>query len=653
MSKPLADLCGILIKDQFGELCARIFSTLAEHGRLHLHALILHSKIPTRRLKHGLGILLEQQLVRRHIAEDDVPIMYQADWRNAYDIVRHDAIMELVKERYGEGAGQVVGSILQSGIARIGDVADSYDFAAAPKQDHTVEEADGKKIVANGLAKSNGQTLAHSNPAIGSLGELHKIFRLLLDAQILVKVGTRSYESSRDRDDQAREQIINERFPDGKITGAKKAKEFSRAVNTLKRQMRDEDEYSESRDLGSKHSVVSAGNSNKRVKLNGSTLNGQSHNSDEVVRMVTHDLVVRVNYGRCILALRSRRLRKMAKRYFGPVTATVYGALLETLENKCKSPRDDLWLAPDDNDDDDDESRNPPQPVSNVAEVADLLDPSIDLASAIKGLGPGKLVNGAEKDSKKTVRVDDDEDDELEEIGTKAEHTDGDGKSGYTSYRDRAKRIQHVQAHLTILEEHGNRFCEHVGQSEWRVDFPAITEILVHSEIDATVSARYEQSHLRVIRMLRERGKLEEKQIAGSALTVIKDIRGLLTQLQFDGYLDAQELPKDNTRHPTRTLYLWFCDENRVRSMLLQQSYKTMVRTLQRVQVERVRFRDIIDRMNRTDVKGREEKLMPAERARLRNWRDVEERLLTQVSRLDEVVTVLRDFDGKDTSLLS
>lgn len=361
---------------------------------------------------------------------------------------------------------------------------------------------------------------------------------------------------------------------------------------------------------------------------------------------------MRVNHVRCILALRSRRLKQMAKRYFGPVTATVYGALLETLEDKCKAPRDDLWIPPDDQDDDGAVFNDPPQPVCNVTKIVDLIEPTVDLASSIKGLGVSSQGNGVGKHSKKPMIVEDDED-EFADTGVEPEqHRDNDPGNGYTSYRDRSQRVQQVQAHLTLLEEHGLQFCQHIGQNEWRVDFPAITEKLIHAEIDATVSARYEQPHLRVIRMLRERGKMEEKQIAGSALTVIKDIRGLLTQLQFDGYLEAQELPKDSTRHPTRTLYLWYCDEKRVRKMLLQQCYKTMTRTLQRIQVERVRFRDIIDRMNRTDVKGREEKLLPGERARLRNWREVEERLLTQFSRLDEMVAVLRDFDGKDTSLL-
>lgn len=222
--------------------------------------------------------------------DDDGPIFYQAIWRNAHDLARYDTIVDLVKERYGEGAGQVVNSILQSGMARVGDVADSYDFSAnIDKRDNgvdtTVQHAAGEGAV-NGVSKSNGYT-TQSKPVITSLSELHRIMRVLLDAKILVKAGIRSYEPAADRDELAREQIINERFPDGRITGSKKAKEFGRAVNALKRQIREEDEYSESRDLRSKVAVLVPGNPNKRLKLNAQPSGGSTHGGDESIRMVT------------------------------------------------------------------------------------------------------------------------------------------------------------------------------------------------------------------------------------------------------------------------------------------------------------------------------------------------------------------------------
>lgn len=338
------------------------------------------------------------------------------------------------------------------------------------------------------------------------------------------------------------------------------------------------------------------------------------------------------------MAMRSRRLEQHAKRYLGGVTAAVYGALLQTLEGKTRAVHNDL--PPDD--DDDEESH---LPVCTISEVAEILDPTINLDASIKGLQVGKnLTNGTGKNSKKN--------------GIKRELSDSEDEptmNGYSGYADRAKRLSLIEAHLALLEEHNTQYCKRVrthGSNEWRVDFPALTATLVEAELDSTIQARYGKLALRVVRMLRQKGKLEEKQVASCAMMRIKDIRALLTDLQFRGVLEAQELPKDNARQPSRTLYLWFFDTFRVQQLILQQTYKAMARTLQRVPVERERYRTVIEKAERTDVKGQEhEKLEQAEKQALREWREVEERLMSQVDRMDLIVALLRDFSGKDTSL--
>ena len=44
--------------------------------------------------------------------------------------------------------------------------------------------------------------------------------------------------------------------------------------------------------------------------------------------------------------------------------------------------------------------------------------------------------------------------------------------------------------------------------------------------------------------------------------------------------------------------------------------------------------------------------LSGVEKGQLAQWRAVQERLLAQVARVDDVVAVMRDFDGKDVSMV-
>ena len=361
-------------------------------------------------------------------------------------------------------------------------------------------------------------------------------------------------------------------------------------------------------------------------------------------------MVVRIDFTRCTLALRSRQLQQLAKRFCGGLTATVYGALLQTLEAKVRAVHDDVAA---ENTDDEESSL----PVCTVSEVAEFLDPRLDLCASIKGLSNDKkATNGTGKKGTKKRVLDDD----FADLGIKREHSDSEGEpttNGYSAHRDRAKRISTIEAHLSLLAEHTKQFCKahraH-GTNEWRVNFPVLTNTLIEAELDNTIQARYGRVALRIVRMLRDKGKLEEKQVATSVMMRIKDVRAVLTELQFHGILEAQELPKDNARQPSRTLYLWYFDIKRAQQLVLQQTYKAMTRSLQRIPVERESYRTVIEKAERTDVKGREqEKLEQPEKQALREWRETEERLLAQTARMDEMVALLRDFSGNDTSLVA
>ncbi|KAK5136441.1 hypothetical protein LTR08_003086 [Meristemomyces frigidus] len=648
MAQNLAELCETLVLKNMGELSAQIFATLTEHGRQTIHALAEHAGLPMRRVRAAVGSLMEEQLIHQY-AEEGAPSYYSNNWRNAYNLVRHTNIVDLVNDRHGERAGHIVGNILQLGHARVGDLADAYELLPVSKRDGGVDTDNG---MSNGGAKTNGAAASH----VGSASECHSSLRALLRAGILVKVGMRAYMPPSDLQEQIDEAVISEQFPDRKVTGPKKQYEFKLATNSLKRKWRDEDAYSDLKDVSSSRGAIKRPadhfmNNNKRIKVNGDSGNGMhaAVNGEHSGPKLPDDMVVRIDFTRCTLALRSRQLQQLAKRFCGGLTATVYGALLQTLEGKVRAVHDDVAA---ENSDDDDESS---LPVCTVSEVAEFLDPSLDLGASIKGLSTEKKVlNGAGKKGKMRHAQDDD----FAELGIKREHSDSDEEpttNGYSGYRDRAKRIAAIEAHLSLLEEHSKHFCKRHrahGSNEWRVNFPALTTTLIEAELDATIQARYGRIALRVVRLLRAKGKLEEKQVATGAMMRIKDVRAVLTELQFHGILEAQELPKDNARQPSRTLYLWYCDTKRAQQLILQQTYRAMTRSLQRIPVERENYRTVIEKAERTDVKGHEqEKLEQPEKQALREWRETEERLLAQSARMDEMVALLRDFSGKDTSL--
>lgn len=354
-----------------------------------------------------------------------------------------------------------------------------------------------------------------------------------------------------------------------------------------------------------------------------------------------------MNFVKCVIALRSQRLERMAGKYLGSTAATVYSGLLRAVEDKSNSSR--IAVKPEHLDDDEEEAV---LPGATDMEVMEYIDHSIDLASS----------PGASGSSRKKGKSKDTYDEDAAELGIKQEDDDPNessddeepGTDGHLDYKQRSHRLLHIGTHLENLAESPKQFCTRVGvRRESRINFTHLTNTLIQSELDTMIHARFGPDAARLVRMLRSKGKLEERQIAQMTMMRIRDIRAALTALQFHGFAEAQELPKDATRQPSRTVYLWYFDQRRAQSGFLQNCYVAMARALQRLRVERQgKYRGVIEKAERTDVRGREQELLTGpERNLLREWREVEERLLVTVARLDDVVAVLRDFSGTDTSL--
>ena len=226
--------------------------------------------------------------------------------------------------------------------------------------------------------------------------------------------------------------------------------------------------------------------------------------------------------------------------------------------------------------------------------------------------------------------------------------TNGQTTVDRTVSRQQWHNMQLLKQHLLILAEdsyHFVRLISSKGIDEWAVDFQALVTILSQRELEIVATERFGPVALRLIRILQEKGKLDEKQISNFALVKQKEIRMTLAAMHEAGFLELQEIPRDNSRAASRTIFLWHFDAERCRQLVLEDIYKTMARLLQRAASERRELRVLLTKADRSDVKGNEEiYLSEPERRELQKWRDKEEKLLVQVGRLDRLVGVFRDY---------
>ena len=301
----------------------------------------------------------------------------------------------------------------------------------------------------------------------------------------------------------------------------------------------------------------------------------------------------------------------------------VYETLLRLLEEQTPRCYDEFAEEVKDDPDTIDKS-----PMVTAQAVAEAIGSNIDLTDGLQeDSGHANGVNG----------------------NTNDENESNQGLNGH-SIDDVSKRRRLVDQHIRLLSEDPRHFTHWVssrGMSQWNVDFPRLAQILIQAEIEDTVTARHERMGTRLIRILHNKGKLDEKQVSNFSMTPPKTIRSTLTGMQEAGFVETQEVPKDTSRQPSRTMYLWFYDQQRCRQLLLTDTYKAMARILQRIKVERAKVQTVIDKAERTDVVGHEEQyLSKMERQALRDWSQTEEKLLIQLGRQDNLVATLRDFIG-------
>lgn len=125
-----------------------------------------------------------------------------------------------------------------------------------------------------------------------------------------------------------------------------------------------------------------------------------------------------------------------------------------------------------------------------------------------------------------------------------------------------------------------------------------------------------------------------------------RDIRVLLPQLHSGGILEVVEIPKAGGGLDRANNYnLWSFHESRARAFVLQDLYKTLIKIYQRIDEERARRQGILTKAQRTDVKKDLKRYLSRDELKqYAEWRDLEERLLGQVMRVDKSIMLLRDI---------
>ncbi|KAJ5833188.1 RNA polymerase III Rpc82 C -terminal [Penicillium riverlandense] len=631
-SKFAAELCTLLVEDHFGELFACIFSTLQRYERLTLPRLKFYSRLTERQVHHGLAAMIQQHLVYHYTSLEDGITYYEANPQSAYYLVRSGKIIHLVQDRLGKYAAKVMSAILFLGHAPI-----SYL--------ETLPELRSSKPMTNGVnhdaASDERNGDHHERPPL-----LHPTLTALASHGYIMRVREAHLQSPADNWLDA-ERTVSARPDIKSLKGKKQQEAIAHETAELVAERTDGDL---TRGLifnglprGIKRkSGHGSGTPKKHARMDHGMVNGdgsreegveEEHEKKEEENDWLEDedgydtapmdsgIVVRVNYPKLDVALRNARFIELAANDSSAVTAEVYGCLLRRIEYQTSRCRESAEIPREG-----EEGEQYSAPIKLSAIVEDV-DPQLDLAGSIGPMDPSQTTN---RRGKRPLTN-----------GVNGDDHDHDNQ-------DPIDRTDDIDQHLRLLAQppyNLTSLAQIGGLSTWRIEFRHLARKLRHLELETLIESRFGDVALRVVRVLHAKGKLDEKRLQEITMLPFKDLRQTLAGMQSGGFVDLQEVPRDAQRQPSKTIYLWYYDPDRICGSVLEDTYKAMSRTLQRLNFEREREKDFLEKTERSDVKGNEERyLSAAELEYLERWRAREAKYLSELARLDDMVAVFRDY---------
>lgn len=635
----------------------RIFATLERYDRLNLPRLKFYSRLTDRQLHHGLAAMIQQNLVFHYTSYDDGVTYYEANQHAAYYLTRSGKILEFIEGRLGQYAATLMSAIMYLGHASVSHLETLPELRPEPPQTngingehkHEQDEANGEhEDQPNGI---NGEHALSEQPYL-----LHPTLKTLAAHGYILRAREAHFQSYTDTVLDA-ERVVTSR-PDVKSMKGKKLEEtvIEKTLEIVKEKTDGDLSH------GLKYNGVPRGakrgrgaaQSNKPIKK-AQTEQADADEDDEEdeeenewsddemgndtvpmdvgvhclvflgkrLTSLQSSLVIRVNYEKLDVALRHCRFIGLAEQDSSPVTAEVYESLLRRIEYQTPRCRDTVEIP---REGEEGEQYSVPIPLSAIAED---VDQQLDLSGSI---GPMDISQPFSRRGKRPL-----------EDGVNG--TSDEGTNGLSSG---ASRTYELDQHLCLLAQPPHNLTSKRivgGLITWTVEYRYVARTLRHLELEKMIEARYGDVALRVVRVLHAKGKLDEKRLQEISLLPFKDLRQVLASMQTGGYVDLQEVPRDAQRQPSRTIFLWFYDPDRVASSVLEDVYKAMSRCLQRLKFERSRLREFLEKTERSDVKGNEEQyLSEGELKMLEQWKAKEALLFGEVSRLDNMVAVFRDY---------
>ncbi|KAJ2881381.1 RNA polymerase III subunit C82 [Coemansia aciculifera] len=578
-------LCKQIVREHYGPIVETVVAVLLREGRLHLGQLARRTKLTGPNIRRALAVLIQHGIATHAMSKDGSRMFtyYSVSLKSILRLQRAGLYLALVEERMGSEGLAIFRTIMVNGLTTIGSVREALGVA---------EMGNAAKIKFNSVVAKlvRDRYIIAVNPQ----DTITKVDRIMQEEAVEVE----------------------------KLTIPPTAKELL----AIRRKIieREEEEYQSSNVVGIKRRAsvdISADHSSKLHMGADGRANGfnnydsgdqnsyshlnNGHQQQQQVDAVDDKQFFRAYYDRLDVFLRNQQIVNYFTDKYNAGAGALVKSILRVTEQHTRTCRVKLS-----------ETVSATQVFQHISAEAPLID-SIDTS---KDMFHQKF------DANGNPIVDTSSGTEL----------------------SREKRSEIIFALLEVIHTDSSGIVIKVderGTGQYRVNFERAAITLRDRCVDALVHEKFGSVHARLLRVLRDKQKLDEKVVAQATMLPIDSCRTRLHDLALAGMIDTVEIPRSADRNPSRMFYLWYVNADKQMRSAMRFVYQGMSNIIERNTKEVSARALLIAKTKREDVILDPGLLTDGERKELQNLARIKQRLTVANVRLDSMLLVIYDID--------
>ncbi|KAI8642003.1 hypothetical protein BD408DRAFT_345036 [Parasitella parasitica] len=207
--------------------------------------------------------------------------------------------------------------------------------------------------------------------------------------------------------------------------------------------------------------------------------------------------------------------------------------------------------------------------------------------------------------------------------------------------------IDVVKGYFRLLQTDSAGFLtkrDELGANQYAVNLKRIRHAMKRALLEGLLTERFGVASCRIVRILLDKGKLDEAQIQKLAMLPAVDVKLKLDILLTNGIVEIQEVPRSSDRTTSRSFHLWFVSIDKCYTELIADIYRTLANLQQRKNEELVQRSRLLEKLGRIDVLANMELLNEIDKAEVAKMENVVARMEISKGRLDAMLMILRDF---------